>query len=231
MLTSISNDSIVNAKEVLNRKAYILEVIMMVAILALAIILSRALTRPFNRVTQAINAVKEGFSDETISVPDYVETVHIVDAFNQLLKRMKALDDSRQEFVANVSHELKTPMTSIKVLSDSLLAQENVPAELYREFMEDIASEIDRENQIITDLLALVKMDKKVQDLNIVSLNINDLTELILKRLRPIARKKDVEVVFESVRPVVAEVDEVKMTLIMTNLVENAINTIRIMAG
>ena len=89
--------------------------------------------------------------------------------------------------------------------------------------MEDIASEIDRENQIITDLLALVKMDKKVQDLNIVSLNINDLTELILKRLRPIARKKDVEVVFESVRPVVAEVDEVKMTLIMTNLVENAI--------
>lgn len=74
-------------------------------------------------------------------------------------------------------------------------------------------------------------MDKKVQDLNIVSLNINDLTELILKRLRPIARKKDVEVVFESVRPVVAEVDEVKMTLIMTNLVENAINTIRIMAG
>ena len=178
---------------------------------------------PFNRVTQAINAVREGFSDETISVPDYVETVHIVDAFNQLLKRMKALDDSRQEFVANVSHELKTPMTSIKVLADSLLAQDDAPAELYREFMEDITSEIDRENQIITDLLALVKMDKKVQDLNIVSLNINDLTELILKRLRPIARKKDVEVVFESVRPVVAEVDEVKMTLIMTNLVENAI--------
>ena len=223
MLTSISNDSIVNAREVLNRKAYIMEVIMIVAILALAILLSRVLTMPFNRVTQAINAVREGFSDETISVPDYVETVHIVDAFNQLLKRMKALDDSRQEFVANVSHELKTPMTSIKVLADSLLAQDDAPAELYREFMEDITSEIDRENQIITDLLALVKMDKKVQDLNIVSLNINDLTELILKRLRPIARKKDVEVVFESVRPVVAEVDEVKMTLIMTNLVENAI--------
>ena len=231
MLTSISNDSIVNAREVLNRKAYIMEVIMIVAILALAILLSRVLTMPFNRVTQAINAVREGFSDETISVPDYVETVHIVDAFNQLLKRMKALDDSRQEFVANVSHELKTPMTSIKILADSLLAQDNAPAELYREFMEDIASEIDRENQIITDLLALVKMDKKVQDLNIVSLNINDLTELILKRLRPIARKKDVEVVFESVRPVVAEVDEVKMTLIMTNLVENAIKYVEANIG
>ena len=75
---------------------------------------------------------------------------------------MKVLDDSRQEFVANVSHELKTPMTSIKVLADSLVGQENVPVELYQEFMQDIAVEIDRENKIITDLLALVKMDKKV---------------------------------------------------------------------
>lgn len=103
---------------------------------------------------------------------------------------MKALDDSRQEFVANVSHELKTPMTSIKVLADSLLAQEDAPAELYHEFMEDIASEIDRENQIITDLLALVKMDKKVQDLNIVSLNINDLTRTDPEEAAPYRQKK-----------------------------------------
>lgn len=223
MLTSISNESIVTTMTLLNRNSLILETIMIIVIFGLAMVLSVVMTRPFNRVTDAINKVKAGYSDESISVSDYAETEHIVEAFNQLLKRMKTLDDSRQEFVANVSHELKTPMTSMKVLADSLLAQEGAPAELYREFLEDIVSEIDRENQIITDLLALVKMDKKVQALNIVSLNINELTELILKRLRPIARKKDVEVVFESVRPVVAEVDEVKMTLIISNLVENAI--------
>ncbi|MCM1326693.1 MAG: ATP-binding protein [Bacteroidales bacterium] len=223
MLTSISNESIVTTMNLLNRNSLILETIMIIAIFGLAMVLSVVLTRPFNRVTDAINKVRAGYSDESISVSDYAETEHIVEAFNQMLKRMKTLDDSRQEFVANVSHELKTPMTSMKVLADSLLSQEGVPAELYREFMEDIVSEVDRENQIITDLLALVKMDKKVQALNIVSLNINELTELILKRLRPIARKKDVEVVFESVRPVVAEVDEVKMSMIITNLVENAI--------
>ena len=136
---------------------------------------------------------------------------------------MNALNDSRQEFVANVSHELKTPMTSLKVLADSLLSQQDVPAELYREFMSDMVSEIDRENRIITDLLSLVKMDKTAQEMNVVALNVNELTELIMKRLRPIARKKDVEVVFESMRPVTAEVDEVKLSLILTNLVENAI--------
>ncbi|MCR5754978.1 MAG: cell wall metabolism sensor histidine kinase WalK [Acetatifactor sp.] len=223
MLTSISTDSIITTMEILNRKALILESMMIMGIVGLSLFLSYVMTKPFNRITEEINKVKNGYTAEAISVPDYAETVHIVDAFNQVLSRMRTLDDSRQEFVANVSHELKTPMTSIKVLADSLLVQDNAPAELYREFMEDIVSEIDRENQIITDLLALVKMDKSKQDLNIVALNINDMTELILKRLRPIARKKDVEVVFESVRPIVAEVDEVRMTLIMTNLVENAI--------
>ncbi len=223
MLTSISNANIVGTMEVLKHKAIILETLMIIVIVAMAIVLCIAMTRPFNRVTEAIKEVKEGYRDEAISVPDYLETIHIVDAFNQLLHRMKVLDESRQEFVANVSHELKTPLTSMKVLAESLVTQDNTPAELYREFMEDIVSEIDRENQIITDLLALVKMDKKAQKMNIVPININDLTELILKRMRPIARKKDVEVVFESNRTVIAEVDEVKLTLVMSNLVDNAI--------
>ena len=223
MLTSISNESIVATLEVLNRKSVLVQNLMVVVAVAMAVVLSIILTRPFNRVSEAINEVSAGYSDESISVPDYAETIHIVDAFNQLLARMRALDNSRQEFVENVSHELKTSMAAIKVLADSLLVQVDAPAELYREFMEDIVSEIDRENQIITDLLALVKMDKKAHELNISSVNINELAELILKRLRPLARKKDVELVFESMRPVTAAVDEVKMTLVMTNLVENAV--------
>lgn len=223
MLTSVSTDSIVNTLDILNRRAVIMENIMLIFIFAIAIGLAQILVRPFERVTKAISEVKEGYTDEPVSVPDYLETEHIVDAFNSLLKRMKTLDDSRQEFVANVSHELKTPITSIKVLADSLLAQEDVPAELYHEFMEDIAEEIERENKIINDLLALVKQDKSVAELNISMVVINELVEIILKRLRPIARKSDVEVTLISKREIVAEVDEVKMSLILTNLVENAI--------
>ena len=111
----------------------------------------------------------------------------------------------------------------MKVLADSLLAQENLPVELYQEFMEDITKEIDRENDIITDLLSLVKMDKTAKTLNIKSVNINELLELILKRLKPIAEEKNVEVVLETFRPVTAEIDEVKLTLAFSNLVENAI--------
>jgi len=223
MLTSVSTDSIAATMEILGRKGNVLEILIGMVIFGVAVVLSNILVRPFDRLTDAINEIQEGYTGELISVPDYVETVHIVDAFNQVLARMKRLDDSRQEFVANVSHELKTPITSVKVLADSLRDQGEVPVELYKEFMEDIAEEIDRENKIINDLLALVKMDKTASDLNISVVDINELTEIILKRLRPIARKRDIEVVFESIRQVTAEIDEVKMTLIITNLVENAI--------
>ena len=111
----------------------------------------------------------------------------------------------------------------MKVLADSLLEMKEAPVEMYQEFMQDIAKEIDRENQIITDLLSLVKMDKTGQNLNIKTVNINELLEQILKRLRPIADKKNVEMVMESFRPVSAEIDEMKFTLAISNLVENAI--------
>ena len=163
MLTSVSTDSIVMTMEILNRKAQIVEIIIVFCIFAIALVLAQILIRPFDRISKAIGEVKEGYTNESISVPDYLETEHIVNAFNSLLVRMKTIDDSRQDFVANVSHELKTPITSVKVLADSLLAQKDVPAELYHEFMVDIAEEVERENKIINDLLALVKMDKPAE--------------------------------------------------------------------
>ena len=77
--------------------------------------------------------------------------------------------------------------------------------------------------RIITDLLSLVKMDRSGQTMNIETMNINDLLEQILKRLKPIAEQKNVEMVMESFRPVIAEIDEMKFTLAVSNLVENAI--------
>lgn len=223
LLSSISTDTIALTISILQRKAFVLQMVMTILIIAMSLVISHILIVPFHKVTKAIKEVKEGFTDEAISVPDYEETQHIVGAFNDVLKRMRTLDKSRQEFVSNVSHELKTPLTSMKVLADSLIMQQEVPNELYQEFMMDIAQEIDRENKIINDLLTLVKLDKTDGELNIESVDINALLELLMKRLRPIARQQNIEVILESNRPVQANVDEVKMTLALSNLVENAI--------
>lgn len=72
--------------------------------------------------------VSEGNLDQDIQVDDYKETRGISNAVSQTLRKLKAVDQSRQEFVSNVSHELKTPITSIRVLADSLMGMEDAPA-------------------------------------------------------------------------------------------------------
>lgn len=223
MLVSVSTDSIAATLAILKQYALMIQFLVAVIVVIAGFAVSTALVRPFRRLTKSIKDVQDGYEADFISVNSYSETETMSAACDEMLRRLQTLDESRQEFVSNVSHELKTPLTSMKVLADSLMGQEDIPVELYREFMTDIGAEIDRENKIINDLLSLVKMDKSAGNINITSVQINELLERIKKRLRPIAQKQNVELVMESFRPVVAEVDEVKLTLALTNLIENAI--------
>ena len=205
MLVSVSTDSIMMNYDYLKKNLQIIEMVNAVIIVALALFWARRLVRPFKKMTKSLEEIQADDEDEELMISDYTETEAISDAFNEMLGRMRGIDDSRQEFVSNVSHELKTPLTSMKVLADSLLGQEDVPVELYKDFM------------------SLVKMDKAAGGLNISVVNINELLEMIMKRLRPIAEKQNIELVLESFRPVSAEIDEVKLSLALNNLVENAI--------
>ena len=223
MLVSVSTDSIAATLAILKQYALMIQFLVAVIVVIAGFAVSTALVRPFRRLTKSIKDVQDGYEADFISVNSYSETETMSAACDEMLRRLQTLDESRQEFVSNVSHELKTPLTSMKVLADSLMGQEDIPVELYREFMTDIGAEIDRENKIINDLLSLVKMDKSAGNINITSVQINELLERIMKRLRPIAQKQNVELIMESFRPVVAEVDEVKLTLALTNLIENAI--------
>lgn len=223
VVITTSTKSIVDSLDILQQKAWILVVLLLIMISVIAYFVCLRLVRPFKKAGQRIEDLSNGLIDEEIQFKEYKEMEIIAGSVNKVINRLKIMDDARKEFVSNVSHELKTPITSIKVLADSLVMQENVPVELYEEFMRDIVDEIDRESQIIEDLLSLVKLDKTSDDLNIASVDINEFLELTLKRLQPIAAKRNIELLLECFRPVRADVDEVKLTLAVSNLVENAI--------
>ena len=223
MLVSVSTDNIYLNMQYLATNIFVIQLIGGIIGVLLAVFVAMRVTRPLRRLSNEIEEIHSGYGVGTIDITDYTETIKISENFNAMLARMKVLDDSRQEFVSNVSHELKTPLTSMKVLADSLNSMEDAPVELYKEFMADIGNEIERETKIINDLLSLVKMDKSSADLNIANVNINELLEQILKRLKPIAEKQQVELVLESFRPVMADVDEIKISLAISNLIENAI--------
>lgn len=201
----------------------VIDLLFVLFALVMAWMCSRILLKPIKTIENSIERIYAGDMETTIEEQGEAEVKNIIREFNRMVAKLAKQDESRQQFVSNVSHELKTPITSMKVLADSLLGQENVPEELYQEFLADITKEIDRENEIITDLLDIVKMDNNSVELNITTVNINEMVESTLKRLRPIAETKNIEVVLESFRPVMADIDEVKFNMVVTNLVENAI--------
>ena len=224
LVVSVSTDNISLNMSYLTQIAVTVAIIAGAVVLFFGVLVLLHLFVPIKKLSDEISDIKDGFGKEQLDVDDYAETAIISRNFNELMSGMKVMDESRQEFVSNVSHELKTPMTSMKVLADSLIQQgDQVPAELYREFMQDIVAEIDRENVIISDLLSLVKLDKKAAQLQITTVSINELLEIIMKRLKPLALQRNIELIFESFRPVTAEIDEVKLSLGLTNLIENGI--------
>lgn len=194
-----------------------------VLVLLLATFHSRYVSRPLKTMTKSLNHISEGYFDDKLEINSFTELEEMSEAVNNMLFRLNSLENSRQEFVSNVSHELKTPLTSIKILADSLVQQPDAPADVYQEFLGDINAEIDRENRIISDLLEMVKLDRKNGEMHIAMVSINELLEILMKRMKPIAQTYNVDLIYESYRKVDAEVDEVKMSLAISNLVENAV--------
>ncbi len=227
LVASASTDGIHDNVDVLNRRASVLQVILSIIVVIIALALSSTLLKPFDKVIKAVDSVKEGFDPgiESIEVPDYTETRDIMDAFHHLMSRMAEVDASREEFVANVSHELKTPLASMKVLSDSLIqGGDSVDAETYREFMQDIAAEVDRENKIINNLLSLVKLDGGNEaEIELKPQELSVMLRQLIKTLTPLADQSGVELMYEEKMPVEAEIDETKLSLAIMNLMENAI--------
>jgi len=223
ILVSFSTKNIHTVERAVNYRAILLLIAFAICLLLFAFLYSALLSRPLLQVTESINEIARGNMDVSLDLHTYSELVTVSDSFNKMLGYIREQDTARQEFVSNVSHELKTPLASMKVLSDSLLSQEGMPEELYREFLADITNEIERMTSIINDLLSMVKMDKNNAKMSVTTININELLEQLLKRLRPIAARRNIELLYESFRPVAADVDEVKISIALNNLIENAI--------
>lgn len=193
------------------------------AVSVIVFLTSQIITVPLKNILSIIRKITAGQLFQRIELKGHNEFTELGEAVNTMTEKLEQVESSRQEFVSNVSHELKTPLSSIKVLSDSILLQEDMPTEMYKEFLQDINSEIDRMTNIINDLLSLVKLDHREAGLNITQTDINKLVEDIIKRLYPLADQKEIEIFYEINKEMVIDADEMKLSLAVSNLIENAI--------
>jgi signal transduction histidine kinase len=218
-----SFESVYDLIHVINSKWFLLTVGISAIVAFIVFFVSQLILAPLKNILATIKKISEGQLHQRIEINGKNEYSEIADAINVMTDQLEQVESSRQEFVSNVSHELKTPLSSIKVLSESILLQEEMPTEMYREFLQDINSEVDRMTNIVNDLLALVKLDHREAALNIKETDVNKMIQDIMKRLYPLAEKKNIELLYESNKDMTIEADEMKLSLAISNLVENGI--------
>lgn len=223
VLISASIDDIYKSLSEMKSQAYLLSLLTSFIVGLLSFFTSGIIIKPLKSLLKVVERITSGQLEQKVHIRGRDEVAELGNAINHMAEQLQGVEESRQEFVSNVSHELKTPLSAIKVLTESLLFQENVPEEMYKEFFKDINSEVDRLNNIINDLLTLVKLDQKEIPMNIAVIDFNEMVQGILRRLSPLASQKGIELIYESHKEINVEIDEVKLTLAISNLVENSI--------
>ena len=193
------------------------------AAIVAALIFSFTLTRPVKALTSTIRRMGKGDLSARAHIRTSGELKELADSYNTMAEKIENFDRSRSQFVSNASHELKTPLTAMKLLLECLIEQPGMPDEMRMEFMQDMNHEIDRLSGIITDLLTLTQMDSRDDVLHLSEIDLSALTEETLHTLSPVADKAGLSIVSAIAPGVRLNGDATKLASVIYNLTDNAI--------
>lgn len=181
------------------------------------------LSSPIENITEYVRDITKGVHDQRINVVGNDEIANLCNAFNSMAAKLDQVDDQRKMFVSNVSHELRTPMSSVKILCESLLAKDHWEEAVYREFLIDINDEVSRLNNLIDSLLYLVNLEKKELELTYEITYVNYLMLNVIKRLKPLSKKKSIDIKFYANEKIEMDMDREKIQQCLFNIIGNAI--------
>ena len=198
-------------------------IVIAVAALLCALIFARVITKPVGGLMRGIQRMSKGDFSARVQVKSSGEFRQLAQAFNSMSEKLETLDQSRNQFVSNASHELKTPLATMKIMLESLIYQPDMDKELRAEFMSDINSEIDRLSNVVSDLLTLVQMDSQNVKLTRENLSIAALIKENAHRLQPIADQKGQQISLTLSDPCDIYADKSKLNQVIYNLMENAV--------
>lgn len=197
-------------------------VVALVAILT-GMIFSSVITRPIITLTGVIRQMSKGDFAARVPEKGSGELKHLASAFNSMSERLQTLDQSRNEFVSNASHELKTPLATMKIMIESLIYQPDMSPELRTEFLGDVNAEINRLSAIVSDLLTLVQVDAHTMKLRREKLSLAALVKETVHRLEPIAQMRAQTIGVQLLDSGDMYADKSKLRQVIYNLLDNAV--------
>ena len=194
-----------------------------VAALGLALVLSQVLTKPITDLSRTMRKMGKGDLSVRAPVRGSGELRELAENYNTMASQLERLDKTRNQFVSNASHELKTPLATMKIMLETVMYQPDMPPELRSEFMQDMNHEIDRLTGIVTDLLTLTRMDSEQGVMKQETVDMSALTEEVVHLLTPAAEKRGQRLESHIAPGLQMMGDRTRLNQILYNLTDNAI--------
>lgn len=188
--------------------------------LALTVIATNNVTSSLRELTLAVEKISSGNLGYQIEKKSKDEVGNLIETFNNMSQTLKNIEKNRKNFINSISHELKTPLTSIRVLIESL-SMGNHPIDTYKEYLEDIYGETERMERLVNYLMKSIKLEDSV--LNLKEENLGTLLMDIVNLIKPYADKNKVSIILTHADDIIVKCDKDKVKEVIFNLIDNAI--------
>lgn len=206
----------------LEKNLMTISAVVAVLVVGVSLLLSRMFTQRISHLLQTIRNVREGSYNHRAQVKGSDEIAQIAAEFNSLTGRLQTTEEARRRFVSDASHEMKTPLAGIKLLTDSILQTENIDPATTREFVADIGDEATRLQRITEDLLRLTRLDSGAVDPP-VRVEIKPVLDRVARMLQPVAQQRDIALAYEADSEAAILATEGDVHQILYNLMENGV--------
>lgn len=199
-----------------------MSIVVALLVLALSVVLSRALTRQISELMEAIRSVREGAYSRRAAIRGRDELAEIAAEFNSLTDRLQTTETARRRFVSDASHELKTPLAAIRLLTDSILQTESIDAATTKEFVADIGQEAERLSRITEDLLQLTRLDSGLLQ-QAAPVDVLPVLQQVMRMMELVATERDITLTYQAAEDCLVLSTKDELHQIIYNLVDNAI--------
>ncbi len=190
----------------------------------LAWLIARSVARPLQRMAGAAEAIAQGEYEQQLPLEGPEEVVRVAESFNSMSAQVAATRQAQRDFVANVSHDLKTPVTSIQGWSQALLDGTAVSPEDQAQAANIIYSEAERMGRLVAQLLDLAKIESGQLKLHCTMLDLAEVCTAVQQNLMPRAQASQIHLTFAAEPAPLIWGDYDRLVQVVSNLVENALN-------
>ena len=207
--------------ETLRTQLGYIALIVVVASLGLASLMSRKIVKPIVNINQSARQMAEGNYDIVFTGRGYKEITQLNDTMNHTTRKLKEVDQMRRDLIANVSHDLRTPLTMISGYGEMM---RDLPGENTPENVQVIIDEAHRLSNLVNDLLDLSKLQENKIELHIQDFDLTQLIQTVLYRYEKFMTQDGFDIQFQPAESVRVNADPDRLGQVLYNFINNAIN-------